>query len=126
MFLLLTVVLSTDGLLCNYGPLQARDHPFPNITTECSPNKRCSFSRGFYGRVHMLSGQGCVAQHLCGSHQTLMYMGVSYNVTYTCCCCDRCNTPPTVDNLIKKLLGVAISPADNITTASPLDCCPDE
>ncbi|XP_057188968.1 protein Bouncer [Triplophysa rosa] len=121
--LLLAALLSSDGLLCNYCPLQVRHKNCSNITTTCRPHERCFSSRGRYGRVHMLSGQGCVAQELCGLHQTLMYMGVGYNVTYACCCHNLCNSSPAVDNSLKLLLGVTVGPANNITDIDLLNNC---
>nr|XP_055029358.1 protein Bouncer-like isoform X3 [Misgurnus anguillicaudatus] len=117
--------VSSDGLLCNYCPLQVKDKICPNITTACRPHERCFSSRGRYGRVHVLSGQGCVAEELCDSHQTLIHMSVAYNVTYMCCCYNLCNDAPTADNLLKQLLGLTTAPANNISNAHPFNLCPE-
>nr|XP_055029356.1 protein Bouncer-like isoform X1 [Misgurnus anguillicaudatus] len=104
---------------------QVKDKICPNITTACRPHERCFSSRGRYGRVHVLSGQGCVAEELCDSHQTLIHMSVAYNVTYMCCCYNLCNDAPTADNLLKQLLGLTTAPANNISNAHPFNLCPE-
>uniref|UniRef100_A0AAY5F288 UPAR/Ly6 domain-containing protein n=1 Tax=Electrophorus electricus TaxID=8005 RepID=A0AAY5F288_ELEEL len=93
---LFPINMTSSGLLCYYCPLQDRDKSCLNVTTQCLPREHCSSSWGHYGSVHMVSAHGCVAQDLCGSYQMLMHKGVSFNVTYICCCHDQCNRPPHI------------------------------
>nr|XP_043892011.1 protein Bouncer-like [Solea senegalensis] len=106
--------LSLDSLLCHFCPLQHKSKSCGNITAECLPDQRCSSDRGHYGLVHVLSSQSCVNRELCGSHEMISYRGVKYNVSHTCCCEDKCNSPPKNDSNLKKLLGMI---PDNVTRA---------
>lgn len=128
MSILLTTALGLDSLLCYYCPLQRRDKSCPNITSECLPNQRCSSSRGHYGSLHILSAQGCVDTELCGSHETISYRGVKYTVSHTCCCKDKCNSPPKSNTNLKMLLGMTKGKKDNpiitnVLMEEPLDSC---
>ncbi|KAF4101777.1 protein Bouncer-like [Onychostoma macrolepis] len=98
-------------LLCHYCPLQAAGARC-NITTECRGHERCSSGWRRYGRVHVLALQGCASPTLCGSNQTLTHKGLEYEITYTCCCRDLCNTAAAPENLLQQLLGVTVSPPD--------------
>uniref|UniRef100_A0A8C2A4J5 Uncharacterized protein n=1 Tax=Cyprinus carpio TaxID=7962 RepID=A0A8C2A4J5_CYPCA len=92
--LVLCVLLSGSAaavLLCHYCPLQAAGTRC-NITTECLEHERCSSGWRRYGRAHVLALQGCLSPELCGSNQTLTHKGLEYEITYTCCCRNLCNT----------------------------------
>uniref|UniRef100_A0A672KEZ9 Activin types I and II receptor domain-containing protein n=1 Tax=Sinocyclocheilus grahami TaxID=75366 RepID=A0A672KEZ9_SINGR len=83
-----------------------------NITTECRGHERCSAGWRRYGRVHVLAVQGCAPPELCGSNRTLSLKHAQYEVRYTCCCRDLCNTAATL-NLLQQLTGGPLSPAEN-------------
>ncbi|XP_051726743.1 protein Bouncer-like isoform X2 [Ctenopharyngodon idella] len=112
-------------LLCYYRPLQARGGRCTNMTTECRPHERCFSGWRRYGPVSVLAAQGCVSPELCGSNHTVTLMGFDYQITYACCCHDRCNEAPAPGNRLKQLFGVTVRPTDNITAGDPLHC-PDE
>ncbi|KAM9754719.1 protein Bouncer-like [Menidia menidia] len=120
-------VMSLDGLLCYFCPLQDKKNSCPNITSQCLPSQRCSRSSGHYGAFHMLTAQGCVDADLCGSYQLLFHRGVEFNVSHTCCCKDKCNTVPKPESYLKKLLGMTEAKLDNATTnvqvEEPWDSC---
>jgi len=107
--------LRQDTLLCNHCPMQhkakpcAADVATPS-TTRCLPDERCASSRGHYGLLHVLSGQGCLPAVLCGTHALQTHGGARYNVSHTCCCEDLCNHAPTVESpaYLKTRLGVKI------------------
>ncbi|XP_062316721.1 sperm acrosome membrane-associated protein 4-like [Osmerus eperlanus] len=111
--------MARNMLLCNFSALQFKDKAFLNVTTECLPHQSCSTSRGLRGSEHMVSAQGCVASTRCGTFQLVSYRGVTYNASYTCCCRERCNQPPSPDTQLRRLLGLTREP-----TPSPLDACP--
>lgn len=98
-------------LLCHFCPLPAAGARC-NITTECRGHERCSSGWRRYGRVHVLALQGCASPELCGSNRTLTHKGLEYEITYTCCCRDLCNTAKAPQNLLQQLLGVTGSPPD--------------
>uniref|UniRef100_A0A8C1DY53 Uncharacterized protein n=2 Tax=Cyprinus carpio TaxID=7962 RepID=A0A8C1DY53_CYPCA len=75
-----------------------------NITTECLEHERCSSGWRRYGRVHVLALQGCLSPELCGSNQTLTHKGLEYEITYTCCCRDLCNTAAAPESLLILLI----------------------
>ncbi|CAJ1056401.1 hypothetical protein NQZ68_038073 [Xyrichtys novacula] len=106
---LLLPALSLDGLSCYHCPLQQKGKPCPNITSQCLPHQRCSNSRGHYGSVHMLSSQGCLDSHLCGSHEIISYRGVEFNVSHSCCCKNKCNehlkSAFSLKTLLRKMAG---------------------
>nr|XP_046249416.1 sperm acrosome membrane-associated protein 4-like isoform X1 [Scatophagus argus] len=106
--------LNLDSLLCYYCPLQHKGKSCPNITSQCLPDQRCSSSRGHYGSIHILSGQGCIDAELCGSHEIISYRGVKYNVSHGCCCKDKCNVPPKSDSNLKLLLGMVTDKMDDV------------
>uniref|UniRef100_A0A8C2J9U2 Uncharacterized protein n=1 Tax=Cyprinus carpio TaxID=7962 RepID=A0A8C2J9U2_CYPCA len=89
-----------------------------NITTECLEHERCSSGWRRYGRVHVLALQGCLSPELCGSNQTLTHKGLEYEITYTCCCRDLCNTAAAPESLLQ-LLGVTVSPPDPPSCSEP-------
>uniref|UniRef100_A0A8C6P3P5 UPAR/Ly6 domain-containing protein n=1 Tax=Nothobranchius furzeri TaxID=105023 RepID=A0A8C6P3P5_NOTFU len=103
---LVVPALTLDSLLCHFCPLQLKGKSCPNVTSQCLPSQRCSSSRGLRGPVHILSAQGCVDAELCGSHETVTYHGVEFNLSHTCCCRDKCNAAPKSDTSLKKLLGL--------------------
>ncbi|KAL2093960.1 hypothetical protein ACEWY4_011272 [Coilia grayii] len=126
--------LATGVLVCNFSPLQDRNKPSMNSTTECLPEQRCYSARARYGPVHVLSAQGCVAADLCGSSKIIRHRGhVDVNVSYTCCCGERCNPLPTPETALMRLLGATLVPvivATNgtiipIATPNPLGLCPE-
>ncbi|XP_055011651.1 protein Bouncer-like [Boleophthalmus pectinirostris] len=83
--------LRKDTLLCFYCPLQLKPEPCPFITTRCLPDEVCANSHGYHGAIQVVSAQGCIKRHLCGSHGFQFRLGVRYNVSHTCCCKDTCN-----------------------------------
>lgn len=103
---LILPALSQDTLLCYFCPLQYKDVSCLNISSQCPPTQRCSSSRGHYGLVHVLSAQGCMDVALCGSYELLLFKGTRFNVSHTCCCKDKCNTPPKSSLNMKLLLGL--------------------
>ncbi|XP_077566592.1 protein Bouncer-like [Stigmatopora nigra] len=112
-FILMAVVLllpacSQPGpFRCHFCPLQPKEDPCFNITTECPPNYRCATSRGYYGAFHALSHQGCVERQLCdGAPRAVYYMGVEYKVKRECCCRDECNMAPGSEGVLKMLLDI--------------------
>ncbi|XP_059420478.1 protein Bouncer-like [Carassius carassius] len=109
-------LLGVLALECHYCPLQAAGTRC-NITTECHAHERCSTGWRRYGRVHVLAVQGCASPELCASNQTLTHKGIEYEITYTCCCRDLCNTAKA-ENLLQQLTGAPISPAG--------DTCPED
>ncbi|XP_077372002.1 uncharacterized protein LOC144015670 [Festucalex cinctus] len=115
--LLLSSLARLESLLCNFCPLQDKESPCPNITTECRPGQRCATSRGYYGTLHALSAQGCVDASLCSSHPAVSYMGVEYRVRHSCCCEDKCNMAPTSQDILKMLLSVMAERNGNATRA---------
>ncbi|TWW75920.1 hypothetical protein D4764_13G0005820 [Takifugu flavidus] len=103
---LLLPALSQDTLLCYFCPLQHKTDSCVNTTSRCPPTQRCSSSRGHYGLVHVLSAQGCMDVALCGSYEILSFKGTDFNVSHTCCCKDKCNTPPKTGPNMELLLGM--------------------
>ncbi|XP_057693305.1 protein Bouncer-like [Corythoichthys intestinalis] len=94
-------------LQCHFCPLQTKEAPCFNLTTECSPGQHCATSRGFYGAYHALSQQGCVDRQLCdGAPRVVSYMGVEYRVRHECCCRDKCNMAPASESVLKMLLNI--------------------
>lgn len=120
---LVVPALSLDSLLCYYCPLQVKGNSCPNLTSQCLPDQRCSSSRGRYGSVHILSAQGCVNSDLCGSHEIVSHRGVEYNISHTCCCKDKCNTPPKSDVNLKKLLGMDYTDNSHVLQEEAWDSC---
>lgn len=102
---LILSALSKETLLCYFCPLQDKNNTCLNITSRCPPTQRCSSSRGHYGLVHVLSAQGCIDVALCGSYEILVFKGTKFNVSHTCCCKDKCNTPPKTGPNMELLLG---------------------
>lgn len=43
---------------------------------------------------------------LCGSYEILLFKGTEFNVSHTCCCKDKCNTPPKSGPNMELLLGL--------------------
>ncbi|XP_077424295.1 protein Bouncer-like [Vanacampus margaritifer] len=115
--LLLSSLARLESLLCYVCPLQDKESPCPNMTTECPSGQRCVTSRGYYGTFHALSAQGCVDASLCGSRPAVSYMGVEYRVRHSCCCKDKCNMAPTSQDILKMLLGVMAEKNGNATRA---------
>ncbi|KAJ3596821.1 hypothetical protein NHX12_003221 [Muraenolepis orangiensis] len=129
--------LSSDTLLCNYCPMQHRSKSCTAAatttktstaanTTRCLADERCASSQARYGGLHVLSEQGCLAAVLCGTHEVRAYRGTSYNVSYACCCEDRCNhrrAAPPPEAYLKTLLGALLRHAhfrkltNNVTRA---------
>ncbi|XP_071271971.1 uncharacterized protein [Salvelinus alpinus] len=118
--------IPSTSLLCNFCPLQHKGRSCSNdSTTECLPQERCGTSSGRFGSTHILSAQGCLTPDLCNSTHAVTYRGVSYNVTYRCCCSAQCNQPPASDTYIQSLLGVTSGHSEKPpTTTDPLDRCP--
>ncbi|XP_055788890.1 uncharacterized protein LOC129861762 [Salvelinus fontinalis] len=118
--------IPSTSLLCNFCPLQHKGRSCSNdSTTECLPQERCGTSSGRFGSTHILSAQGCLTPDLCNSTHAVTYRGVSYNVTYRCCCSAQCNQPPASDTYIQRLLGVTSGHSEKPPTATdPLDRCP--
>ncbi|KAK6317777.1 hypothetical protein J4Q44_G00110680 [Coregonus suidteri] len=116
----------STSLLCNFCPLQHKGRSCSkDSTTECLPRERCGTSMGRFGSIHILSAQGCMTPDLCNSTHAVTHQGVSYNVTYRCCCSDQCNQPPASDTYIKRLLGVTVGHSEEPpSTADRLDRCP--
>ncbi|KAG5273786.1 hypothetical protein AALO_G00155500 [Alosa alosa] len=122
-FWCLTLFWLASGVLeCNFSPLQDRGKPSINSTTQCLSDQRCFAARGRYGGVHVLSSQGCVARQYCGSFKMVTYRVISINLTFTCCCRERCNQPPSPETAVVKLLGVTLGPVEASTTPTP-DLC---
>ncbi|XP_061629289.1 protein Bouncer-like [Phyllopteryx taeniolatus] len=109
--LFLSALGQRDSLLCYFCPLQPKEAPCPNITTECPPGQRCTTSRGYYGVVHVLSAQGCLDAQLCGTSQVVSHMGVEFLARHSCCCKDKCNVAPTSKAILKLLLGMIMEKA---------------
>ncbi|KAJ8261876.1 hypothetical protein GJAV_G00159460 [Gymnothorax javanicus] len=102
---LMCSLLASDGMECNMSHLHRKKETFRNDTTECPPGHRCYSGRGFYGKSHILSAQGCVLSEWCGTVRPIKFGGVTYSMSYTCCCRDLCNLPPKQDKLLKMLFG---------------------
>lgn len=85
--------LRTDALLCYFCPLLPKTQSCSDAyTTQCLPDEVCASSRGHDDEgKHLLSAQGCIKRHLCGSHEQKYSFGQWYNVSHTCCCKDTCN-----------------------------------
>ncbi|XP_046871231.1 protein Bouncer-like [Hypomesus transpacificus] len=111
--------MARNRLLCNFSALQFKDKAFLNVTTECLPHQSCYTSRGRRGSEHMVSAQGCIASTRCGTFLPVSYRGLTYNASYTCCCRERCNQPPSPDTQLRRLLGLTKDPTPN-----SLDACP--
>ncbi|XP_034032161.1 protein Bouncer [Thalassophryne amazonica] len=106
-------VLTQAVLVCNFCPLDYIGKPCVNMTTECAPGWRCFSAKAYYGTIHLLSRQGCMAPRLCGSHEMVSHLGVPYNISYTCCCKDKCNKRPKANKRLIKLLGFGTSDSDS-------------
>ncbi|TNN00284.1 hypothetical protein fugu_011530 [Takifugu bimaculatus] len=91
---------------CEEEELAHKTDSCVNTTSRCPPTQRCSSSRGHYGLVHVLSAQGCMDVALCGSYEILSFKGTDFNVSHTCCCKDKCNTPPKTGPNMELLLGM--------------------
>lgn len=125
--------LSLDTLLCNHCHMQHKAKSCSNVsTTRCLADERCSTSRGRFGRLHVLSAQGCLAAVLCGTHEFRAYQGMRFNVSYACCCKERCNRRPEPETSLKTLLGLIAHKADshdvgrltkNVVAEEPWDSC---
>ncbi|XP_010900259.2 protein Bouncer-like [Esox lucius] len=113
-------------LLCNVCPLQHKERSCSShFTTECHLNERCGTSTGHFGSIHILSAQGCLTYDLCNSTHPVLYRGVSYNVTYRCCCRNRCNHPLAPEMHTERLSGGMTEPSEvPPMTNDPLDRCP--
>ncbi|KAJ8381746.1 hypothetical protein SKAU_G00025240 [Synaphobranchus kaupii] len=125
---LLGPLLASSSLLCNFCPLHRKGLTCPTFTTECKPQERCYSGRGLYhGSIHILSAQGSVSRELCGTVQPIEFMGISYSINYTCCCRDKCNLPPELDNTLKMLFGKTVSShKGGITMNTTVDDCPED
>lgn len=111
---------SQDTLLCYFCPLLEKKDPCVNMTSPCRPSQRCSSSRGHYGLVHVLSAQGCMDAELCGSSEMVSFKGSQFNVSHTCCCKDKCNTPPKTGPNMELLLGmITLEEYSNIRNVLP-------
>lgn len=115
--------LASGSLLCNYSPLLDKLMPSMNSTTQCLSHQRCFSAKGYFGKLHAFSSQGCVAADLCGSFKMVQYKQIHLKLTFTCCCRDRCNQPPLPESVLEKVLGVTLSPVNDATTPDPLDLC---
>lgn len=118
--LLLPALVHPTSLLCHFCPLQPKESPCTNISTQCMPGQRCATSRAYYGVVHVLSAQGCVDARLCGNRLAVSHMGVEYRLRHSCCCKDKCNITPTSQDVLKMLLGVLAEKGENANATRAL------
>lgn len=84
--------LRTDTLECLFRPLLEKDRKCAITTTRCLPDEVCVSSKGYRGPEYVLNAQGCIKRQLCGSTELKFRFKRPHNVTYTCCCEDKCNT----------------------------------
>lgn len=98
---LLCACMLPPGLLCKnlrclFCPLQVADKTCKPMYTECLPQEVCHKATGRYGSYGVLASRGCVTEKQCSTGSRVFYMGVSYNLSYSCCSLDFCNSSPTV------------------------------
>uniref|UniRef100_A0A3B3R2A9 UPAR/Ly6 domain-containing protein n=1 Tax=Paramormyrops kingsleyae TaxID=1676925 RepID=A0A3B3R2A9_9TELE len=66
-------------------------------TDSCPPLKDgevCHKATGRYGSYGVLASRGCVPEKQCSTGSRVFYMGVGYNLSYSCCSLDFCNSSP--------------------------------
>nr|XP_023681726.1 sperm acrosome membrane-associated protein 4-like [Paramormyrops kingsleyae] len=96
---LLCACMLLPGLLCKnlrclFCPLQAADKTCKPMYSECLPQEVCHKATGRYGSYGVLASRGCVPEKQCSTGSRVFYMGVGYNLSYSCCSLDFCNSSP--------------------------------